>query len=96
MHGTKNKHLLLDTVKEKLNLRTDSALALLLGFCREHVTFVRCRYRATSDEMLVAMHLASDIEIKELKRLRVESNEPEGPRTYDSRKARAAILGVGK
>lgn len=67
------KHPFLDTIREKLGLRSDSALADRFEYCRPFITHVRSGRIPVSDELLICAHLSTGMTIAELKKLRLAS-----------------------
>jgi hypothetical protein len=79
-HPTYNPDNLLDTLLEKLNLKSDLALSRLLEVVPPVISKIRHRRLAVGAVLLIRMHEISDLSIKELRLLmgddRVKFTQP--------------------
>ena len=64
---TRKSHKLLDRVRQHLNLRSDRQLAQLLGTDAPIISRVRSGKRPCSDTLILAIHEATEIPIREIR-----------------------------
>lgn len=60
---------MLDIVLDKLQLKNDAALAKQLGIGVTQISKIRCGHIPVGNSVLICLHLASGISIRELKEL---------------------------
>ena len=64
---THKPHKLLDRVRQELNVRSDRQLAKLLGTDAPIISRIRNRVRPCSDTIILAIHEATEIPVKEIR-----------------------------
>jgi plasmid maintenance system antidote protein VapI len=73
MNTNDKQHTLLDTMRQLLNLPTDAALARKIGVNPPVISKIRGRTLPVGATMLIKLHEATDMSIRELKSLRAAS-----------------------